>query len=38
MKGAIGAFLPSMSLRQPVDAMGDQRFAAAIIWQSILAV
>ena len=38
MKGALGAIVPSMSSRQPVDSMGDRRFAAAIIWQSFLAL
>ena len=38
MKGAIGASVPSMSSCQPVDSMSDRRFAAAIIWQNILAL
>ena len=38
MKGAIGASVPPTNSRQPVDSMSDRRFAAAVIWQSILAL
>ena len=38
VKGAIGAFVPSRSSRQPMDSMSDRRFTVAVVWQGILAL